>query len=85
MIMKLKGFIITAVAAVVALAACQNKEDLGTPNISLSTAELTFAAEGGEQAVTLEATRDWSVKCHGCAGVAELVDALDLGSSGQAP
>lgn len=62
MIMKLKGFIFTAVAAVVALAACQNKEDLGTPNISLSTAELTFTAEGGEQALTLEATRDWSVK-----------------------
>ena len=62
MIMKLKGFIFTAVAAVVAFAACQQKENLGNPSISLSTEELTFDANGGDKAFTLEATRNWSVK-----------------------
>ena len=64
MIMKLKSFIFTAVAAVVALAACQSKEDLGTPRISLSEETLTFDAAVDEQTITLEATRDWRVECN---------------------
>lgn len=59
MIMKLRSFIFTAMAAVLAFSACEQKEDLGAPSISLSVDELTFDIDGGEQAITLEATRDW--------------------------
>ena len=41
--MKLKGFIFTAVAAVMAFAACEKKqENLGAANISISTSEMVF-------------------------------------------
>ena len=63
MIMKLKGFIFTAVAAVVAFAACEKKqENLGTPSITISESTMTFEIAGGEQTLTLKATRDWEVK-----------------------
>ena len=62
MIMKLRSFIFAAVAAVVSFSACEQKEDLGAPSISLSVDELTFDVDGGEQAITLEATRDWKAK-----------------------
>ena len=62
MIMKLRNLFVGAVAAVFALAGCQEKEqNLGTPDISISTNELTFDVEGGEQALTVNATRDWKV------------------------
>ena len=63
MIMKLRNLFVGAVAAVFALAGCQEKEqNLGTPDISISTNELTFDVEGGEQAITVNATRDWKVE-----------------------
>ena len=63
MIMKLRNLFVGAVAAVFALAGCQEKEqNLGTPDISISTNELTFDVEGGEQALTVNATRDWRVE-----------------------
>ena len=63
MIMKLRNLFVGAVAAVFALAGCQEKEqNLGTPDISISTNELTFDVEGGEQALTVNATRDWKVE-----------------------
>ena len=61
--MKLRSFIFAAVAAVMAFSACEQKEDLGTPNITISTDELNFDQSIGEQAITLTATRDWSVVC----------------------
>ena len=63
MIMKLRNLFVGAVAAVFALAGCQEKEqNLGTPDISISTNELTFDVEGGEQALTVNATRGWRVE-----------------------
>ena len=63
MIMKLRNLFVGAVAAVFAPAGCQEKEqNLGTPDISISTNELTFDVEGGEQALTVNATRDWKVE-----------------------
>ena len=61
--MKLRNLFVGAVAAVFALAGCQEKEqNLGTPDISISTNELTFDVEGGEQAITVNAKRDWKVE-----------------------
>ena len=63
MIMKLRNLFVGAAAAVFALAGCQEKEqNLGTPDISISANELTFDVEGGEQALTVNATRDWKVE-----------------------
>ena len=63
MIMKLRGFIFTAVAAVMAFAACEKKqENLGAANISLSTNEMTFGSEADDKTVALTATRDWRVE-----------------------
>ena len=59
MIMKLKGFIITAVAAVAALAACQNKEDLDTSKFELSKSTLNFGTEAGSQTLTLTSGKAW--------------------------
>lgn len=60
--MKLRNFIIGAVSAVAALVACeQENTNLGTPDISLSTSEMTFETAGGEQNLTINATRDWKV------------------------
>ena len=62
MIMKLRGFIFTAVAAVMAFAACEKKqENLGTPSITISASAMEFEIAGGDQQLTLNATRDWQV------------------------
>ena len=62
MIMKLKGFIFTAVAAVVAFAACQKTEDLGSPDIKLSVSQLAFEQNADSKGIEILATRDWSVE-----------------------
>ena len=62
MIMKLKGFIFTAVAAVVAFAACQKTEDLGSPDIKLSVSQLAFEQNADSKEIEILATRDWSVE-----------------------
>ena len=59
MILKLKGFIFTAVAAVAALAACQNKEDLDTSKFELSKSTLNFGTEAGSQTLTLTSGKAW--------------------------
>ena len=44
-------------------AACEPAEqNLGTPDISISVEEMTFATEGGDQELTLTSTRDWKVQ-----------------------
>jgi len=61
--MKIRNLIIGAIAAVAGFAACQEKEaDLGTPDISISPMEMSFEAAGGEQTLTINATRDWKVE-----------------------
>lgn len=69
MIMKFRSFILSAVAAVLAFAACEpEKENLGTPKISISTSEMTFETATGSQELSVIATRDWNVE-----GVADWV------------
>lgn len=44
-------------------AACEQEEqNLGTPNLTLSVTEMTFDEAGGNQTLTLNATRDWMVE-----------------------
>ena len=62
MIMKLRGFIFTAVAAVLAFSACEQKVDLGSPDIQISANQMSFEMDGGEQTLTVTATRDWKVE-----------------------
>ena len=62
MIMKLRSFIFTAVAAVMSFAACEQKEDLGSPDIQISVNQMSFDAKGGEQSLAVTATRDWKVE-----------------------
>ena len=60
--MRLNNLFIAAVATMFAFAACQESEqNLGTPDISINKAEMTFGQEGGEQTLGLTATRDWKV------------------------
>ena len=60
--MKLRNFILGAVTAVMAFAACQPaQENLGTPSITISESAMEFDVAGGEQQLTLNATRDWKV------------------------
>ena len=61
--MKLRNLFLGVCSAVAVFAACEQKEDLGSPSISLSEEELTFEADASEQVITLEATRDWRVEC----------------------
>ena len=45
------------------LAACEQEEqNLGTPNLTLSVTEMSFDEAGGNQTLTLNATRDWMVE-----------------------
>ena len=62
MIMKLKGFIITAVAAVAALAACQNKGDLDTSKFELSQTTLSFGTSAESKTVTLTSGKTWQAE-----------------------
>lgn len=61
--MKLRNLFVSAVAAVFALTACQEMEqNLGIPDLSISVNEMTFEVAGGEQTLTVNATRDWKVQ-----------------------
>lgn len=61
--MKLRNLFLGVCSAVAMFAACEQTENLGAPSISLSAEELTFEAEVSEQAITIDATRDWRVEC----------------------
>ena len=48
--------------AVMGFAACQPEDtNLGVPNIEISVEEMSFDAAGGDQTLTVTATRDWMV------------------------
>ena len=62
--MKFKSLFFAAIAAVFSFASCDEMgkdSDLGAPALTVSTTELTFEEAGGDQTVTLNATRDWKV------------------------
>ena len=61
--MKLRNLFLTMCSTVAVFAACeQNAQvDLGSPALIVSATELTFEEAGGDQSLTLNATRDWKV------------------------
>ena len=61
--MKLRNLFLGVCSAVAVFAACQpQEENLGTPDISIDKNEMTFEVAGGEQQLTVTATRDWKVE-----------------------
>ena len=61
--MKLRNLFWGAVASLAVFAACDEPEqNLGTPDIKISETEMTFDAAGGDQELTVTATRDWKVE-----------------------
>ena len=61
--MKIRKFFGALVAAMATLVACDEAEvNLGTPDISISVAEMTFDIAGGDKDLTVTATRDWKVE-----------------------
>lgn len=63
--MKLRSFIFGAVAAIVALVSCDQKEsgqeNLGAPTITLDQTTMTFGSEADSKSLSLMATRNWQV------------------------
>ena len=60
--MKLRNLFWGAIASLAVFAACEEPEqNLGTPDIKISESEMTFEAEGGNQELTVTATREWTV------------------------
>ncbi len=61
--MKLRSFVLGAMAAVAALVSCENLEqNFGKPEISISTNEMEFTAQTGSQELTVTATTEWWVE-----------------------
>ena len=61
--MKLRNLFLGVCSAVAVFAACEQAEqNLGTPDISISVNEMTFDVDGGDQELTVTATRDWKVE-----------------------
>ena len=61
--MKLRNLFFGVCSAVAVFAACEQAEqNLGTPDISISKSEMTFDKNGGDQDLTVTATRDWKVE-----------------------
>lgn len=59
--MKLRKFM-CGLMAVAGFTACQPEDtNLGVPNIEISVEEMSFDAAGGDQTLTVTATRDWMV------------------------
>ncbi len=62
--MRTTKFIISALAALMTLASCQNEvEELKFPKLTIGTEEMTFDIEGGSLPLTVTSTRDWTVDC----------------------
>ena len=61
--MKLRNLFLGVCSAAAMFVACEQAEqNLGTPDISISESEMTFAVDGGDQDLTVTATRDWKVE-----------------------
>ena len=61
--MKLRNLFLGVCSAVAMFAACEQVEqNLGVPDISISVNEMAFEATGGNQELTVTATRDWKVE-----------------------
>ena len=61
--MRTRDFILASLAVLLTLVACEQQEDMGLPSISIDgDAVMAFDVAGGEQQLTLTATRDWNVE-----------------------
>ena len=60
--MKIKHLFFYVLAALMMLACEQPQGNLGLPKIELSTQEMSFEAAGGEQILSVKATREWMVE-----------------------
>ena len=61
--MKLRNLFLGVCSAAAMFVACEQAEqNLGTPDISISESEMTFDVDGGDQDLTVTATRDWKVE-----------------------
>ena len=60
--MRIKHLFFYVLAAFIMLACEQPQGNLGLPKIELSTQEMTFEAAGGEQSLSLKASREWMVE-----------------------
>ena len=61
--MRLRHFILASLAALVAFVSCEDLENLGLPTIKLDgDGTMAFETAGGDQQITLTATRDWWVE-----------------------
>ena len=61
--MRLRNLFLGAVASIAAFAACQEPEqNLGTPDITISKNEVAFDVAGGQDELTVTATRDWKAE-----------------------
>lgn len=60
--MKLRNLFAFVLVSAMAFVACEQEQDLGTPNLTLSASEVVLPQEGGDTTLTLTATRDWMVE-----------------------
>lgn len=62
--MKIRNLIMVAIAVLMTLVSCDPAVDLGLPSIKIDgDGTLEFEVAGGDQQITLTATRDWQVEC----------------------
>ena len=59
--MNLKRILLTLMAAAVAFVSCNQEEELGMANLTVTPGELTFDQSDGTSEVELLATRDWLI------------------------
>lgn len=59
--MKIKSFLIAAVAATLALVGCTKDGKFGDPKVEISNSTIEVPAEGATETISFVATRDWQV------------------------
>ena len=60
--MKTRHLLLSFLALAALVSACQEEENLGMPELTVTPAELSFGVDAGSQNVTVKATRDWVVE-----------------------
>ena len=58
--MKIRSYILGLFASVAVLAGCEQEQELGPASLKTLETALTLPLEGGEQTITLKATRPWT-------------------------
>jgi hypothetical protein len=60
--MKTRHLLLSFLTLAALVSACQEEENLGMPELTVTPAELSFGVDAGSQNVTVKATRDWVVE-----------------------